>query len=228
VQFYRELCVKYEVLEHAEEAEVINLGTMRLLADQCGRNVYRLYRAAQWHDKNGELRNPTVDSTAAALCKRPWNADLKRLTFLASDCFMKFQNHPDDYYGQMYVARKAQEIDRNERGLLAEQARTKLETTKIGKSTKAYGFYSEGKLPPDHIHMRTLRYVGKIFLSHVHHAMYVDYFGTEPPVPYVFAHSDGDHRHFIPLPNFPWTGGGKPLKELLDGRTSAPSANGVE
>lgn len=59
-------------------------------------------------------------------------------------------------------------------------------------------------LPPAHIHARARRWVVKLFLSHLHHVMHVDWFGTEPPMPYVFEHPNGvDHRELIPPPNWP-------------------------
>ncbi len=73
-------------------------------------------------------------------------------------------------------------------------------------------------LPPAHIHSRATRWVRKIFLSHVHHVMYEDYFQAAPPVPYVFEKMpEQDHRHFIPAPNWPFESGegAKSLRDLL-------------
>lgn len=149
--------------------------------------------------------------------KRPWNADLKCLLFNAGECFIKFQNHQNDYYGKLYLKRKEYEIKRNEAGELREKAEAVLAEKKIGKSTEVYKHYSAGRLPPAHIHARARRWTVKIFLSHLHHAMYVDCFGTEPPMPYVFSKHHGEHwnhSHFIPLPNWPFEGGGKSLNDM--------------
>lgn len=70
-------------------------------------------------------------------------------------------------------------------------------------------------LPPAHIHARARRYAVKLFLSHMHHVMHVDYFGSEPPMPYAFVKCPGDHRHYIPPPGWPMGEAGKPLAELL-------------
>ena len=75
--------------------------------------------------------------------------------------------------------------------------------------------YEDGKLPKAHVHARARRWVAKLFLSHVHQAMYEDYFGQPAPKPYVFEKCQGGHRHFIAPPNWPWTKGGRPLTELL-------------
>jgi hypothetical protein len=156
----------------------------------------------------------------AAGQKRPWNADLKRLCFLAGDCFVKFSNHPKQFYGSVYVERKAAEADANERCAYRGQAERSLATKKFGKETEARKHYEAGHLPPARLHMRALRYAVKLFLSHLHHVMYRDYFDARPPVPYSFEHSDRDHRHFIPPPNWdeddPWGAyPGRRLRELL-------------
>jgi len=210
VAFYRELCDKHEIIERPEDEKPISLPLIRILADQFGRNPYSLYQRCQ---RNGEA--PTVDSTAAALCRRPYNADLKRLAWIAGDCFVKFQNHKDDYYGKLFVERKKKEVLRNERGELADQAREALAKKKFRDGTISKAAYEQGKLPDGRINLRALRWTAKIFLSHVHHAMHVDYYGIEPTVPYAFGMSDGNHSHFIPLPNWPFEEDGKSLRELL-------------
>jgi hypothetical protein len=147
--------------------------------------------------------------------KRPWNADLKTLCFKMGDCFIKFQNHDDDYYGAIFVARKEQESRNNEAGQYRGQAESVLSSKRIGKDTEAYKAYSVGKLPPAHVNARARRYAEKMFLSHLHHVMHLDYYGEPPPVPYSFEHCPGDHRHFVPLPlPFPGDFEGKRLTEM--------------
>lgn len=146
---------------------------------------------------------------------RPWNANLKTLLWKASESFVKFQNNKRDFYGKLYVARKSYETDKNEKGHNAEAAKACLKKN-FRSDSAAKQIYETGKLPPGHIHARAERWVAKLFLSHVHHAMYVDYYGIEPPKPYSFEKCQGDHRHFVELPNWPYNGGGKPLCELLD------------
>ena len=148
--------------------------------------------------------------------KRPWNARLKVLCFKAEECFVKFQNHANDHYGQLYLKRKEYEQRRNDAGELKDQAEHKLATKNIGKDKDARKWYESGKLPPAHIHARAMRWTGKMFLSHLHHVMHVDYFGREPAVPYVFAKCQGDHRHLVPVPNWPFDGEGKGLAEMGD------------
>lgn len=170
--------------------------------------------------------------------KRPWNAKLKVLLWKAGESFIKFQGHEDDYYGKMFVERKASEWAQNLSGKNAEAAARALSEKNYGADTIARAWY-EGNvkvswaeqavadgdgfpatlpaksrpkspevamLPPAHVHARARRWVEKVFLSHVHHAMYHNYYGEDPERPYVFEKCPGDHRHFIPLPNWPFKG----------------------
>lgn len=147
--------------------------------------------------------------------KRPWNARLKVLCYKTGDCFVKFQNHEEDYYGRMYLARKEYEARKNAAGEYRPLAWLSLAQKNFGQETDARRHYEAGQLPPARLHLRAMRYATKLFLSHLHHAMHVDFYGTVPPVPFSFEHSAEDHRHFVALPNFPWTGGGRKLTELL-------------
>lgn len=152
--------------------------------------------------------------------KRPWNADLKRLCWIAGDCFVKFSNHPKQYYGTIYNERKAWETARNERCEYRGQAEQSLAVKRFGAETEARKHYEAGQLPPARLHMRALRYSVKLFLSHLHHVMYWDFYDAPPPVPYSFEHAAGDHRHFVPVPNWDeddhWSAyDGKSLTELL-------------
>ena len=57
-------------------------------------------------------------------------------------------------------------------------------------------------LPPARIHARARRYAVKLFVSHLHHVMYHEHFGKEPPKPYIFTRPE--HTHFIqPPPPYP-------------------------
>lgn len=133
--------------------------------------------------------------------KRDWSTPFKTLcAFKLGECFVKVQNNERDTYGKVYAARKALEIERNDAGAYAEQARIKLETFKIGKATDAYKAYSVGKLPPAHLHARARRYAVKLFLSHLHEVWYWHLFGVEAPRPYAFSHLG--HAHRLAPPNF--------------------------
>lgn len=133
--------------------------------------------------------------------KRPWNAALKTLCWKIGESFVKVKGHPQDIYGKVYEARRRLEEERNELGEYAEQAARILAERRIGKDTVAYGYYSQGKLPPAHIHARAKRYAVKLFLAHLHHVMYETRYGSPPPKPYVIEHLG--HAHFIAPPNWP-------------------------
>jgi len=127
--------------------------------------------------------------------KRPFNAGLKTLCWKIGESFVKVSGNDKDVYGKVWAARKKWETERNESGAYAAQAKYKLEKFKIGKNTDAYAAYSQGKLPPGHIHARAKRYAVKLFLSHWHAEAYRHEFGKEPPLPYPIAHLG--HVHFI-------------------------------
>lgn len=132
---------------------------------------------------------------------RPWNSRLKTLCWKIGESFVKVSNNKNDVYGHVYAERKIEEQVRNERGDFADQAKEKLELYKIGQDTDAYIFYSQGQLPPAHIHARAKRYAVKLFLAHFHHVAYEVANGTPPPKPYIIEH--GGHTHYIAPPNWP-------------------------
>lgn len=133
--------------------------------------------------------------------KRPYNARLKTLCWKIGQCFIKVQNNEEDVYGKIFAIRKAYEIERNEKGELADQAKAKLERFNIKKNTDAYKWYSQGKLPPAHINQRASRYAVKIFLSHLFSVWYEMEHKEKPPKPYAIAILN--HAHEIPIPNWP-------------------------
>ena len=134
--------------------------------------------------------------------KRPWNAALKTLCWKIGESFVKVSGNEADVYGKLYLARKAREIERNDRGELADQAAAKLERFKIGKKTDAYKAYSTGRLPPAHLHARAKRWAVKLFLAHWHAVAYRYRFGTDAPKPYVL--SQLQHGHEVRCPNWPF------------------------
>lgn len=126
--------------------------------------------------------------------KRPWNADLKSLCWKIGESFVKFSGHKNDFYGKLYLERKAIEKERNDQGLFENQAKTQLEKFNFGKSTDAYKHYIKGKLPPAHIHARARRWVVLLFLSHWHEVAYKEHYGREAPEPYAIGILKHGHR----------------------------------
>jgi hypothetical protein len=163
--------------------------------------------------------------------RRPWNAALKTLVaFKLGESFVKVQNNEKDYYGQIFVRRKARELEMNMNGKFADQAKAQLgdedalkrcrerkvvvKAKRIGKDTEAYKHLSQGMLPPAQIHARARRYAVKLFLSHLHHVMFEDFHGRKPLCPYPFEKLAHDKEHYLPPPNWPFAEPGKSLKEL--------------
>ena len=144
--------------------------------------------------------DPTV--TWEKKMKRPWNAQLKRLCWIIGESFVKVSSHEADIYGKLYHQRKALEIDRNTRGLFAEQAAAMLVRKRFQNKTGAKAAYEAGRLPPGHLHARAKRWAVKLFLSHWHHVAYTQHYGVAPPKPYVLTEAGG-HAHAIPVPNWP-------------------------
>lgn len=131
--------------------------------------------------------------------KRPYNAKMKVLLWKLGESFVKVSNNPKDFYGKIYQQRKAYELDKNERLEYKEQADLKAQI--VGKGTEAYKWYSKGMLPPAHIQARAVRKAEQLFLSHLHHVMYVVKYGELPPKPYILT-KEGGHAHMINVPNF--------------------------
>lgn len=127
--------------------------------------------------------------------KRPWNAALKTLCWKLGESFVKVSGNEKSLYGALYKSRKELDTKRNEAGDFAAAAADKLARFKIGKDTDAYKAYSVGKLPPAHVHARAKRFAVKMFISHLHHMMYVAKYGTNPPRP--FAIEILGHAHYV-------------------------------
>jgi hypothetical protein len=133
--------------------------------------------------------------------RRPWNARLKVICWKLGESFVKQSGHDECFYGKLYLARKAIEIERNEAGQYAEQAALMLREKDFGEDTIALAAYRSGKLPPAHLHARAKRYAVKLFLSHYHHVLYETEFGEAPPKPYVIA-IEG-HADYLAPPGWP-------------------------
>lgn len=133
--------------------------------------------------------------------KRPWNARLKTLCWKIGESFVKQSGRESDFYGKLYLQRKAIEIEKNEAGAFADQAKVSLSTKNFREDTIARQHYEKGQLPPARIHLRAQRWAVKLFLAHWHHVAYVTTFGEQPPKPY--ALSILGHADEIQVPNWP-------------------------
>lgn len=150
-------------------------------------------------DKDGKEIKKTKTNLIKYLSRVPFNQRMRTLCFKIGESFVKVQNNDNDFYGKLFAQRKAYEQAKNEAGDYAEQAKAKLEKCNIGKEKEAYKWYSQGMLPPGHIHARARRYAVKIFLSHVFDKWYQIEYGKEPPKPFAIAILG--HAHKIGMPN---------------------------
>ena len=132
--------------------------------------------------------------------KRKYNSKLKTLCWKIGESFVKVSNRENAVYGKMYVDRKQQEVARNAAKLFEDQAIGRVDT--VGKNTEAYKYYSQGMLPPAHIHARAKRYAVKLFLSHWHYVAFESRYGVSPEKPYILTKPEHS-QHFIAPPNWP-------------------------
>lgn len=133
--------------------------------------------------------------------KRPWNADLKMLTWKIGQSFMKFSNRAQCFYGQLYKMDKARRVEKNNNGDYAEFAANIL-ASKNFKANQTKSVLQTGKLSDGQIDAQARRFAVKIFLSHYHAVAYQEHHGKPAPRPYIIEH--GGHVHEIAIPNFPF------------------------
>ena len=133
--------------------------------------------------------------------KRPWNADLKVLGYKAGESFVKVQNRPADFYGKYFAEYKLEYARRNALGMYADQAADILSKRRIGKDTDAYAAYSNGLLPPAHIHARARRKTVKLFMSHMWQVEYERVHDEKAPNPWILEPNLGGHTDRINVPN---------------------------
>lgn len=125
--------------------------------------------------------------------KRPWNAQLKQITWHAGQCFKRSSNAADSFYGKLYREHKEIVVARNEAGAYAERAKSFVTKSADVKKTLA-----EGKLPASNLDAQASRWTTKIFLSHAHAVMYWTRYGKAPPKPFAIAALG--HAHEIKIP----------------------------
>ena len=152
--------------------------------------------AAKTHWSYEYLRNNAYDpekskwsktKLVAAAAKIPYNADLKCFMWKVGKSFNWLCNNEKSLYGRLFSERRIIETRKNEEGCYAEQAAQILASKNIGKNTEAYKAYIQGKLPKAHINARCLRWVEKIFISHLFEEMYRVHYDKVPPRYYNIA-----------------------------------------
>jgi hypothetical protein len=131
--------------------------------------------------------------------KRPFNAELKVLSWKIGQSFMKFSGRDQCFYGKLYLQDKQRRVELNESGAYADRAKEIL-TTKNWKANKSSDTLKSGKLPAAQIDAQARRFAVKIFLSHFHTVWFETHFNRKAPTPYTIAHMD--HVHQIDVPNY--------------------------
>ncbi len=206
------------LLKELEVDETLTPNQAEAINKACGQHTTKIINVFQngFKAPNGNKMILGASGVVRLLSVLPWNAKLKAIcAYRMGECFVKFCNKPDCYYGNLYALKKAKLTEINEAGAFTETAAERVST--VGKTTEAYKAYAAGVLPKAQIHNRARRWAVKIFISHLHRVMYEDFYGKEPPAPYIFEHPNGtDHRHLLEPPLWPGDGySGRPLKKLL-------------
>jgi hypothetical protein len=125
--------------------------------------------------------------------KRPFNAQLKQITWHTGQCFMRTHNHENSFYGRIYKRQKELVVERNENGAYAERAKMfRTLSADVKKILKT------GKLPPNNLDAQARRFAVKIFLSHMHAIWFWHHYKQAPAKP--FAISVLGHAHEIRIP----------------------------
>ena len=139
-------------------------------------------------DKNGNYSNLyDKDKVVSAISIIPYNKKLKVAVWKIGEQLVKVCNSKDSLYGRLYKERKIYEMEKNEKGDYADQAKRILDTINI-KNKDVLQVNSEGKLTKGHIESRAKRYAVTLLLNHYFEACYYYEYGKKPPVPYAIAH----------------------------------------
>lgn len=130
-------------------------------------------------DKDGKI---TEQALANVVARIPYNKNLKKTCYIISDLFVKQSGREKSLYGRLYKERKAYETAKNERGEYAAEAARSLSQKNYSKEIRE--IYEAGYLIPKHIDNRARRYCVKMFIAHLHAAMYWFEYGKDAPNPY--------------------------------------------
>lgn len=137
---------KVKVVAAIKELELKATVTTEQIHEICKKLGYKPDNIIKSMKGYGDDEKFTRKNLQRALSRRPWNAALKKLRWLAGESFMKQSSKPKCIYGHIYVARRKLEIERNDSGAFAGQAKASLAEKNYGKNTEAYKWYS-GQYP---------------------------------------------------------------------------------
>lgn len=151
---------------------------------------------SQYNTKSKEIKYsvPTSEDLISYLSKPPYNLELKKVMYQIGDLFIRNRNR-GSMYGNIYYQRYLQETEMNSRFAYREQAKQLLEMKDWSAHKDIYDILTQGKLTDAHLKVRARRYAVKLFISHVHEAMYYDKYHKKPPMPYII--DIGGHHDYI-------------------------------
>jgi len=132
--------------------------------------------------------------------KLNYNPSLKQLCFHVGECFKRVSGNKSALYGQIYQQAKARQVQLNELGKFADQAKISLEGKKWRADSPALPYLKAGKLPPGHLDRRACRIAAKMFLSHLHEVWYEYTTGEKPPAAFAFAVLKHAGTSYVPPP----------------------------
>lgn len=133
-----------------------------------------------------------------AVAKVPYNRDLKMIMWRLGSSIQWKCNNPKSLYGRLYNERKVMETKNNLEGKYADQAAEALKKKNYKKDSESYKAYIQGKLPDAQITARSLRYMEKIFISHLFEEMYRVHYHKIPPRYYTLEKVPGHHKEIEP------------------------------
>ncbi len=176
-----------------------------------------------WMRRNYSVDGYKPADIAKAASMLPWNAEVKVLCWKFADVQCKHRNaeNPDgerkSIYGRMYDKYKARIEEKNASGGFADRAASILEAKNFGRETESRRAYEKGMLPKGQIHNMALRYIAKLWVSHLWEVSYRDYYGTTVPKPWILG--EEGHSHYIAPPGLEgWTEPGLP-EDFFPGRS---------
>lgn len=133
--------------------------------------------------------------------KRPWNPELKSLTWKIGQSFARFASSEQCFYGHLYLQDKLRRNAKNAAGDYAQAAADTLSAKdQLDPSTQA--ILASGHLPDAQIEAQARRFAVKIFLSHYHAVAYQAHYDKPADLPQFIDHGTGLQE--LSIPHFPF------------------------
>lgn len=144
-------------------------------------------RCAEINDEGNYNGYYDKDKLVSAVSIIPHNQKLKTACWKIGEQILKVSNNPNSLYGKLYKERKQYELEKNERGEYADQAKHILDTINI-QNKDVIATNKAGKLTKGHIEARAKRYAVTMLLRHYYEACYFYKYNKQAELPYAIAH----------------------------------------